>query len=147
MRKIPKVFPDEKGVVQTIELEDGHKSLRPVTYVVPLELDCNDPEDDIDQERSIEEEDDDDIHQLSCLIENGSNELESVYDSDETRDGEEESAALPRVIQQRREQLLSYPAREPAIPLHSPRRVRSSEQLGGHTGRLLLSRDVKWGSG
>ena len=52
MGKITKVFLDEKGIVWTIELEeDGHKLLRPLTYVVPLELDCNDPEDDVNQRR------------------------------------------------------------------------------------------------
>ena len=107
MGKITKNFPDKKGVVRTIELEeDGHKSLHPVTYVVSLELDCNDPEDDIEQDRRIQEEEevDDDIHQLPRLTENerrenGSNELtqfkESVQDTDRQGDREkEESAAL-----------------------------------------------------
>ena len=39
---ITSIYPDERGVVRTAEVEEcGHRSLRSVTYLVPLELDCH----------------------------------------------------------------------------------------------------------
>ena len=38
---ITAIYPDERGVVRTAEVEEcGHRSLRSVTYLVPLEIDC-----------------------------------------------------------------------------------------------------------
>ena len=43
--KVLRVFPDPQGIIRTVEVEDGGKmSLRSVTFLVPLELDCNDEE-------------------------------------------------------------------------------------------------------
>ena len=39
---ITTVYPDEKGVIRTAEVEEcGRRSLRPVSFLVPLELDCH----------------------------------------------------------------------------------------------------------
>ena len=39
--KVIRVFPDPSGVIRTAEVEKGGRcSLRPVTFLVPLELDC-----------------------------------------------------------------------------------------------------------
>ena len=39
---ITAIYPDERGVVRTAEAKEcGHRSLRSVTYLVPLELDCH----------------------------------------------------------------------------------------------------------
>ena len=39
---ITAIYPDERGVVRTAEVEEcGNRSLRSVTYLVPLELDCH----------------------------------------------------------------------------------------------------------
>ena len=38
---ITTIYPDERGVIRTAEVEEcGKRSLRPVSYQVPLELDC-----------------------------------------------------------------------------------------------------------
>ena len=38
---ITTVYIDERGVIWTAEVEEcGRRSLRPVTFLVPLELDC-----------------------------------------------------------------------------------------------------------
>ena len=38
---ITAVYPDEKGVIRTAKVEEcGRRSLRPVSFLVPLELDC-----------------------------------------------------------------------------------------------------------
>ena len=43
--KVLRVFPDPQGIMRTVEVEEGGKvSLRSVTFLVPLELDCNDEE-------------------------------------------------------------------------------------------------------
>ena len=43
--KVIRVFPDPSGIVQTAEVEEGGRcSLRPVTFLVPLELCCYDEE-------------------------------------------------------------------------------------------------------
>ena len=36
------VYPDERGVIRTAEVEEcGRQSIRSVTFLVPLELDCH----------------------------------------------------------------------------------------------------------
>ena len=43
---ITAIYPDEKGVVRTAEVEEGgSQTLRSVTYLVPLELDCHHTDD------------------------------------------------------------------------------------------------------
>ena len=43
--KVIRVFPDLSGVIRTAEVEEGGRcSLHPVTFLVPLELDCYDKE-------------------------------------------------------------------------------------------------------
>ena len=43
--KIGRVFPDSSGVIQIVEVEDGgQRSTRSVTFIVPLELDCEEAE-------------------------------------------------------------------------------------------------------
>ena len=63
---ITAIYPDEKGVIRTAEVEEcGRRSLRPVSYLVPLELDCHREDDELRQclreNQGNEEEDDDDI--------------------------------------------------------------------------------------
>ena len=61
---ITAIYPDEKGVIRTAEVEEcGQRSLRPVSYLVPLELDCHCEDDELRQclrENQRNEEDDDD---------------------------------------------------------------------------------------
>ena len=48
---ITAVYPDERGVIRTAEVEEcGRRSIRSVTFLVPLELDCH-REDDVLQQR------------------------------------------------------------------------------------------------
>ena len=43
--KVVRVFPDPLGVIRTAEVEEGGRSsIRSVTFLVPLELDCYDNE-------------------------------------------------------------------------------------------------------
>ena len=60
-------FPNEKGVIRTAEVEEcGRQTLRPVTFLVPLELDCHRDDDVIrrsssdDDERGNDDDDNDD---------------------------------------------------------------------------------------
>ena len=47
---ITTVYPDERGVIRTAEVEEcGRRSLRPVTFLVPLELDCHQEDGEIRQ--------------------------------------------------------------------------------------------------
>ena len=57
---ITAIYPDERGVVRTAEVEEcGNRSLRSVTYLVPLELDCH-HNDDNERQRLREGEGGDD---------------------------------------------------------------------------------------
>ena len=47
---ITAVYPDERGVIQTAEVEECGRSIRSVTFLVPLELDCH-WKDDVIQQR------------------------------------------------------------------------------------------------
>ena len=43
--KVTRIFPDLSGIFRTAEVEEGGRcSLRPVTFLVPLKLDCYDEE-------------------------------------------------------------------------------------------------------
>ena len=61
---ITAIYPDEKGVIRAAEVEEcGRRSLRPVSYLVPLELDCHHEDDELRQclrenQRNEEEYDD-----------------------------------------------------------------------------------------
>ena len=61
---ITAIYPDEKGVIRAAEVEEcGRRSLRPVSYLVPLELDCHHEDDELRQclrENQRNEEDNDD---------------------------------------------------------------------------------------
>ena len=61
---ITTIYSDEKGVIRTAEVEEcGIRSLRPVSYLVPLELDCHHEDDELRQclrkNQRNEEEDND----------------------------------------------------------------------------------------
>ena len=66
---ITAIYPDERGVVRTAEMEEcGHRSLRSVTYLVPLELDCH--RNDGDERQRLREDhggDDDDDRNFSSV--------------------------------------------------------------------------------
>ena len=61
---ITAIYPDEKGVIRAAEVEEcGRRSLWPVLYLVPLELDCHHEDDELRQclrENQRNEEDDND---------------------------------------------------------------------------------------
>ena len=43
LRKVVRVFPDTQGIIRSVEVEEGGRvSLRSVSFLVPLELDCHD---------------------------------------------------------------------------------------------------------
>ena len=45
---ITAVYPDARGVLRTAEVEEcGKRSRRPISYLVPMELDCHDDDDEI----------------------------------------------------------------------------------------------------
>ena len=47
---ITAVYPDERGVIWTAEVEEcGRRSIRSVTFLVPLELDCHQEDDAVQQ--------------------------------------------------------------------------------------------------
>ena len=63
---ITAVYPDEKGVIRTAEVEEcGRRSIRSVTFLVPLELDCH-QEDDVIRQRLCDDRrgDEDDIENV-----------------------------------------------------------------------------------
>ena len=61
---ITAVYPDEGGVIRTAEVEEcGRRSIRSVTFLVPLELDCHREEDVIRQSLCDEEEGAQEEHQ------------------------------------------------------------------------------------
>ena len=63
---ITAVYPDASGVIRTAEVQEcGKRSHRPISYLVPLELDCRHDDDEIclrlrERQRDAEEEDADD---------------------------------------------------------------------------------------
>ena len=63
---ITAIYPDERGVIRTAEVEEcGKRSLRPVSYLVPLELDCRHDDDALhlcprDPQGNEEDDNDDD---------------------------------------------------------------------------------------
>ena len=74
---ITAIYPDEKGVIRTAEVEEcGRRSLRPVSYLVPLELECYHEDDELRQclreNRRNEEEDDDNNAAAAVTLDVGS---------------------------------------------------------------------------
>ena len=74
---ITAIYPDEKGVIRTAEVEKcGRRSLRPVSYLVPLELDCHREDDELRQclreNRRNEDEDDEDKDDDAVTMDVGS---------------------------------------------------------------------------
>ena len=69
---ITAIYPDAKGVIRTAEVEEcGRRSLRPVLYLVPLELDCH--HDDVElrqclRDKRRNEEDDDDNEDAAAAV-------------------------------------------------------------------------------
>ena len=83
---ITAIYPDDRGVIRTAEVEEcGKRSLRPVSYLVPLELDCRHDDDALrlcprdpqgnEEDDADDDEEDDAINDDSLLAENqgGSN--------------------------------------------------------------------------
>ena len=72
---ITAVYPDERGVIRTAEVEEcGRRSIRSVTFLVPLKLDCH-QEDDAIQQRLRDDNngnDDGNSNSLSILVDSTS---------------------------------------------------------------------------
>ena len=71
---ITAVYPDERGVIRTAELEEcGRTSIHSVTFLVPLELDCH-REDDVIRQRlgNGQRRDDDDIDNVYSPVDSTS---------------------------------------------------------------------------
>ena len=71
---ITAVYPDERGVIRTAELEEcGRQSIRSVTFLVPLELDCH-QEDDVIRQRLCDDRrgDEDDIENVYSPVDSTS---------------------------------------------------------------------------
>ena len=65
---ITAVYPDENGVIRTAEVEEcGRQSLRPVVFLVPLELDCHCEDDEIRQCPLNNNQGNDDINNDDCV--------------------------------------------------------------------------------
>ena len=73
------IYPDERGVIRTAEVEEcGKRSLRPVSYLVLLELDCRHDDDALclcprDPQGSEEDDDDDDEEDAAIATNEDSN--------------------------------------------------------------------------
>ena len=78
---ITAVYPDARGIIRTAEVEEcGKRSRRPISYLVPLELDCRHDDDDIrlrprERQRDAEEEDAIDHEEDDASYNNDSSEL------------------------------------------------------------------------
>ena len=78
---ITAVYPDARGVIRTAEVEEcGKRSRRPISYLVPLELDCRHDGDEIrlrprERERDAEEEDASDNEEDDASVTNDLSEL------------------------------------------------------------------------
>ena len=70
---ITAIYPDERGVIRTAEVEEcGKRSLRPVSHLVPLELDCRHDDDVLclcprDPQGNEEDDDDDDEEDAAAV--------------------------------------------------------------------------------
>ena len=90
---ITAIYPDERGVVRTAEVEEcGHRSLRSVTYLVPLELDCH-HSDDNERQRLHEGEGGDDDEDNHSLVDSTS---EAGGQGSPTKTADAEGRSIPR---------------------------------------------------
>ena len=75
------MYPDARGIIRTAEVEEcGKRSHRPISYLVPLELDCRHDDDEIrlrprERQRDTEEEDAIDHEEDDASYNNDSSEL------------------------------------------------------------------------
>ena len=107
---ITAVYPDERGVIRTAEVEEcGRRSIRSVTFRVPLELDCH-REDDVIRQRLCDDQRGDDDGNVYSPVDSVS-EAGDLGSPTTTADAEERSilhdASLPKL------------AVRPLAPLHS----------------------------
>ena len=97
---ITSVYPDASGVVRTAEVEEcGKRSLRPISYLVPLELDCRHDDDAIrlrpcEREGNDEEDADDNEEDDASVNEDSITELNN---GSLVSDGTEGQRFLPDV--------------------------------------------------
>ena len=88
---ITTVYPDEKGVIRTAEVEEcGRRSLRPVSFLVPLELDCHQEGGEIRQRLRDDNERDDNNNDLTEAVDSIS-EAGGLGCPNETADAKERS--------------------------------------------------------
>ena len=94
------VYPDARGVIRTAEVEEcGKRSRRPISYLVPLELDCRHDDDEIrlrprERQRDAEEEDADDNEEDDASI---TRDLSELNNSSLVSEGMEGQCFLPDV--------------------------------------------------
>ena len=97
---ITAVYPDATGVIRTAEVEEcGKQSLRPISYLVPLELDCCHDDDEIrlrprEREGNDEEDADDNEEDDASVTEDSITELNN---GSLVSDGTEGQRFLPDV--------------------------------------------------
>ena len=92
---ITAIYPDEKGVIRTAEVEEcGRRSLRPVLFLVPLELDCHREDDEIRQclsdNNQGNDDDDDDNDDVTSAVDSTS-EAGDQGSPNETADAQDRS--------------------------------------------------------
>ena len=81
---ITAIYPDEKGVIRTAEVEEcGRRSLRPISFLVPLELVCHREDDEIrqclsDNNQGNDEEDDDDNDDATVTMD-----VDSIFEAED----------------------------------------------------------------
>ena len=91
---ITAIYPDERGVIRTAEVEEcGKRSLRPVSYLVPLELYCRHDDDALrlcprDPQGNEEDDDDDDEEDAAIATNEDSLLAENQGDSNVSADAE-----------------------------------------------------------
>ena len=91
---ITAIYPDDRGVIRTAEVKDcGKRSLRPVSYLVPLELDCRHDDDTLrlcprDPQGNEEDDADDDEEDDAIATNDDSFHAESQRGSNVSADAE-----------------------------------------------------------
>ena len=91
---ITDIYPDDRGVIRTAEVEEcGKQSLRPVSYLVPLELDCRHDDDALrlcprDPQGNEEDDTDDDEEDYAIATNDDSLHAESQGGSNVSADTE-----------------------------------------------------------
>ena len=94
------MYPDASGVIRTAEVEEcGKRSLRPISYLVPLELDCRHDDDEIRlrprEREGNEEEDADDNEEDDASVNEDS--ITELNNGSLVSDGTEGQRFLPDV--------------------------------------------------